>query len=263
MKYEILYADFPWPYTSFGTAKLPYKHMTEEGIAAFDWSRFMAKHCVLFAWVTGPKQDIAFRCAEEWRKRHGLHYQGVAFVWIKTKLDGTPIRASGPRPRLIKPLDEFVLAFSTTPNRRTFPLLDESVEQNVFWPKQRKHSRKPPEVRDRIVQLLGDRTRIELFATEEVHGWDGWGDQYPGTNSLLQTLRRRLKQEYECPPQVAWASYERGHDSDGDDAIFVSITLDPEVELEGDDFRFIQDVVENKLKSDGVTAWIYVDFYDA
>ncbi|MFZ5642965.1 MAG: MT-A70 family methyltransferase [Bacillota bacterium] len=39
------------------------------------------------------------------------------------------------------------------------------------------HSRKPPEVRDRIVELMGDVPRIELFAGEWSDGWDAWGNE--------------------------------------------------------------------------------------
>ena len=35
----------------------------------------------------------------------------------------------------------------------------------------------PPEVRERIVQLLGDVPRIELFARQRADGWDAWGDE--------------------------------------------------------------------------------------
>ena len=197
--YEILYADFPWPYTSFGTAKLTYDQMTEEEIAGFDWARFMAQRCAVFSWVTGPKLDLAMRCAEQWRERHGLHYQGIAYIWVKTTKDGIPIRASGPRPRFVKPLDELLLVFSTHPNERVFPLLSESQVQHVFepdlaegevlppeWPvqyvlepKQRVHSRKPSIFRDLIVELLGDRSRLELFAREAWPGWDAWGLEAP------------------------------------------------------------------------------------
>jgi len=177
--YEIIYADFPVPYTSFGTAKLPYQQMTEEEICEFDWGRWMAKHCIAFVWATCPKLDVIMRAGEEWRRRWGLHFQGVPFIWVKTTKDGAAIGASGPRPRLVKPLDELVLAFSTTPNRRTFPLQSESIRQHQFAPKSRTHSRKPAIIRDKIVELLGDRPRIELFARERVPGWNGWGDEYP------------------------------------------------------------------------------------
>jgi len=201
MNYEIIYADFPWPYTSFGTAKLSYNQMSEEEISSFDWSRFMAKRCAVFSWVTGPKLDMALRCAEQWRTRHGLHYQGIAYIWVKTTKDGTPIKASGPRPRFVKPLDELLLVFSTHPKERVFPLLSESQVQHVFespdwfndtemlppeWPidyvlapKQQMHSRKPPVFRDLIVELLGDRPRIELFARERWPGWAAWGFEAP------------------------------------------------------------------------------------
>lgn len=193
--YDIIYADFPWPYTSFGTAKLDYEQMTEQQIAEFDWSPFLRKRSVVFSWATGPKLHIAMRCGEEWQRRHGLYYQGMPYIWVKTKKDGTPIKASGPRPRLVKPLGEVVLAYSTVPNARCFPLLSESQVQHqfapvadedltdaeefesdyVFAPKQTKHSRKPEVFRDLIVELLGDRPRIELFARERFPGWDAWG----------------------------------------------------------------------------------------
>lgn len=193
-KYEIVYADFPWPYTSFGTAKISYDMMSEQQIAEFDWSKFLASRAAVFSWVTGPKLDLAMRCAEQWKERHGLHYQGIAAVWVKTTKDGTPIKASGPRPRFVKPLDELLLVFSTHPKERVFPLLSEKQVQHVFepeledWPteyilapKQRTHSRKPPIFRDRIVELLGDRPRIELFSREAVPGWDRHGNEAPPT----------------------------------------------------------------------------------
>ena len=40
-----------------------------------------------------------------------------------------------------------------------------------------KHSSKPLIVRDKIVELLGDLPRIELFAREQSNGWDCWGDE--------------------------------------------------------------------------------------
>ena len=33
------------------------------------------------------------------------------------------------------------------------------------------------EVRNRIVQLIGDLPRIELFARERTPGWDVWGNE--------------------------------------------------------------------------------------
>jgi len=47
--------------------------------------------------------------------------------------------------------------------------------------KRTEQGRKPPEVRRRIVELMGDVSRIELFARkpfdESCTGWDLWGDE--------------------------------------------------------------------------------------
>jgi len=51
-----------------------------------------------------------------------------------------------------------------------------SVGQLVFAPLGR-HSEKPAEVREKIIQLVGDLPRIELFARQHAEGWDCWGDE--------------------------------------------------------------------------------------
>lgn len=42
------------------------------------------------------------------------------------------------------------------------------------------HSRKPDEIRERIVELCGDLPRIELFARQEYAGWDCLGNEIDG-----------------------------------------------------------------------------------
>ena len=39
------------------------------------------------------------------------------------------------------------------------------------------HSRKPDEVRKRIVELLGDLPKVELFCRTPKEGWDVWGNE--------------------------------------------------------------------------------------
>lgn len=40
-----------------------------------------------------------------------------------------------------------------------------------------RHSEKPAEARDRLVKLMGDVRRIELFARVQAAGWDAWGSE--------------------------------------------------------------------------------------
>ena len=39
------------------------------------------------------------------------------------------------------------------------------------------HSRKPQEIKDKIVELMGDLPRIELFARQKTEGWDVFGNE--------------------------------------------------------------------------------------
>ena len=59
---------------------------------------------------------------------------------------------------------------------KVLPRKSRSVH-SVVISKIREHSRKPDEVRDRIVELFGDLPRIELFARTKTEGWDVWGDE--------------------------------------------------------------------------------------
>ncbi len=48
-----------------------------------------------------------------------------------------------------------------------------------------KHSKKPDEVAQRIVELMGDLPRIELFARQKTKGWHVWGNEVEKDTNLL------------------------------------------------------------------------------
>jgi site-specific DNA-methyltransferase (adenine-specific) len=50
------------------------------------------------------------------------------------------------------------------------------VSQVIIAPRQ-KHSEKPNQIRDKIIELFGDLPRIELFARTRRDGWDSNGNQ--------------------------------------------------------------------------------------
>lgn len=54
--------------------------------------------------------------------------------------------------------------------------ISNKISSCVIAPKE-EHSKKPDEVRKRIVDLFGDVPRIELFARQETDGWDCFGDE--------------------------------------------------------------------------------------
>ncbi|WP_276239986.1 MT-A70 family methyltransferase, partial [Pasteurella multocida] len=54
--------------------------------------------------------------------------------------------------------------------------ISNKVSQLVVEPIQH-HSKKPDVVREKIVELMGDLPRIELFARNTTDGWDVWGNE--------------------------------------------------------------------------------------
>ena len=63
--------------------------------------------------------------------------------------------------------------FGTT---KDFPKRQNPVKQLLVAPRGN-HSKKPDEARDRIVTMMGDLPRIELFARQKTEGWDCWGNE--------------------------------------------------------------------------------------
>ena len=58
----------------------------------------------------------------------------------------------------------------------SIPRQDATISQIIYEPSYQ-HSQKPAIVRDKIIQLVGDLPRIELFAREAAPGWDSWGNE--------------------------------------------------------------------------------------
>jgi N6-adenosine-specific RNA methylase IME4 len=101
----------------------------------------------------------------------------VAFVWIKENRQ-TPSLFWGLGYWTRSNAEICVLATKGSPKR-----LSASVHQ-VILSRIEQHSKKPDETRDRIVQLMGDVTRVELFARQAAPGWDVWGNEITCTPTL-------------------------------------------------------------------------------
>ena len=53
-------------------------------------------------------------------------------------------------------------------SNKVFQIVDTHIEE---------HSKKPDVVRERIIELVGDLPRVELFARQTTEGWDCWGNE--------------------------------------------------------------------------------------
>lgn len=170
-KYNIIYADPPWKYNNKPnkkgrTVESHYQTMNIEDIKNLPIWKMANDNCVLFLWITFPKLQEGLDVIDAW----GFIYKTIAFNWIKrNKKASTWFWGMGNWTRSNSEI--CLLATRGVPKR-----LSASVHSIIDSPI-REHSRKPDEARKRIVQLMGDIPRIELFAREKMKGWDVWGDE--------------------------------------------------------------------------------------
>ena len=125
-----------------------------------------SENCVLFLWVTFPTLLDSFKVIEAW----GFNYKTVAFVWVKHNKK-TPTLFWGMGFWTRANAEICLLATKGKPKR-----ISAKVHQVIISPIE-EHSKKPNEIRKRIVNLIGDLPRIELFARQRVQGWDAWGNE--------------------------------------------------------------------------------------
>ena len=172
-KYQIIYADPPWSYDDVkghdpAMGGLTYPSMTDQEICdmVYELRKYCAENCALFLWVTMPKLDIAFKVMKAW----GFDYVTCAFTWVKQNKSGDGIY-SGLGHWTNGNAELCLFARRGSPKR-----IAKDVKQIILAPVAR-HSAKPSEVRDRIVSLMGDLPRLELFARQKIDGWDVWGNE--------------------------------------------------------------------------------------
>jgi len=178
-KYQIIYADPPWSYNDKkgnnpAMGGITYPTMSLEDIKSLPIKEISDKDCALFLWATMPMLREALEVIKAW----GFNYRTCAFTWVKQNPLGSGIY-SGLGHWTNGNAELCLFAKKGTPKRQS-----KCVKQIVLSPRSR-HSKKPDEVRDRIVKLMGDLPRIELFARKpdtliedpSWKGWDVWGNE--------------------------------------------------------------------------------------
>ena len=175
-KYDIIYADPPWEYplsggtkNSRGMAKQHYATMGVDEIGKLPIKRLCTPTSVCFLWATFPNIENAIHTISDW----GFTYKTAAFVWVKKNKCGSNFWGMGQYTRANA---EVCLLGVTKKTKASEQVKSHKIHQIVESIVGR-HSEKPNEVRERIVQLLGDIPRIELFARQQVNGWDCWGNE--------------------------------------------------------------------------------------
>ena len=168
-KYSIIYADPPWRYEQRslqGAAEHHYTTMSIDELKRLPVPKIADKNCALFMWATFPQLREALELIEAW----GFKYKTVAFVWLKkNKVADSWFYGLGFWTRGNAEICLF--ATKGKPKRKSA-----GVHQLIISPIEA-HSKKPDITREKIVQLLGDLPRVELFARQSPEGWDVWGNE--------------------------------------------------------------------------------------
>jgi N6-adenosine-specific RNA methylase IME4 len=179
--FKVILADPPWgDYRDKGIrggTERHYRTLDSAALARFPVADLAADDAALFLWATYPLIQEALALIPRW----GFTYKTLAFQWVKVSKTGAPrtglghwtrgntepclLATRGKPERIARNVSQVIAEFAGDPEIIAAPL--------------GRHSAKPPEVRDRIIRLLGPVPRVELFAREVVPGWAGWGDEYP------------------------------------------------------------------------------------
>jgi len=186
-RYKIIYADPPWSYRDkalAGNRGAACKYPTQDA----DWlnklpvNSMADKDCLLFLWVTMPKLNECFDLIRAW----GFEYKTCAFTWVKkNKKADSWFWGMGRWTRANAEL--CLLATKGHPKR-----INAGVHSIIDSPIGR-HSEKPHETRERIISLVGDLPRIELFARQKTPGWDAWGNEVSSSTEERRPMPKIMR----------------------------------------------------------------------
>jgi N6-adenosine-specific RNA methylase IME4 len=170
-RFPLIYADPPWTYqdscdSGQRGACHKYPVMALDALCALDVGAIAAPDCLLAMWWVAPMPAEALEVVQAWgftlktmkgftwhkRTKHGCSHFGMGH-WTRANTEDCLFAVRGN----IKRINAGVRQFIDAPLGR--------------------HSEKPAEARNRLVQLMGDIPRIELFARTKPPGWSVWGNQ--------------------------------------------------------------------------------------
>lgn len=175
--YSIIYADPPWDYDNriqhngketTGSAIYHYPTMKIDEIKKLNVASLCEKDCLLFMWSSSPHLPQAIDLMQSW----GFEYKTIAFVWDKQRVNPGYYTMSQVEVCLVGKKGNI-------PSPRGARNIKQFLSQM-----RGRHSAKPSEVRDRIVEMFPTQRKVELFAREEVEGWDRWGNEVASSTEI-------------------------------------------------------------------------------
>lgn len=138
-----------------------------EDIKSLNVASIADKDAILFLWTPWNVLPQVLETIKSW----GFKYSSCGFNWIKMNKNNNSL---------------FMGLGKWTRNNSEIRLIGikghpykykkSSSVHEVIISKREEHSKKPDEARNRIVELMGDLPKVELFARETFLGWDSLGN---------------------------------------------------------------------------------------
>jgi len=190
-KYQIIYADPAWSYYNDSTAKQdcttvkgmrrpPYQVMSSNEIKSLPVSEITDDNAILFIWTTDYHLSKCIEVITAW----GFEYKTVGFVWAKKNKKGEQVCFMG----AYTMKSGVELCLLATKGKDAHKLVKKHNVRAYIESPRLEHSKKPDEIRDRIVELVGDLPRVELFARQKTEGWSIWGNELENDIELTPNL---------------------------------------------------------------------------
>ena len=183
-KYKIIYADPPWDMRYVKGTKegircydMPYPVMSDEEIMALPVKNIAEDNSILFMWVIDSRIPKIKELMSAW----GFEYITVGFVWNK-KAENT-LGYNAILSQYTRKSCEFCFI-----GRKGEKIVNDSNVDQFISESKKEHSKKPRVVRERILQMCGNISRIELFSRDKIEGWDCWGNEIPSSEQV--TIKR-------------------------------------------------------------------------
>ena len=181
-KYKIIYADPAWQFNNKKTggsmssgASSQYLTTPIGDMKKLPVNDVSADDAILIMWWVGAMPQEALDLVKAW----GFTVKNMnGFVWHKLTKNLKAFFGMGFYTRAGS--ESAIIA-----TKGKFKPLSHSVRAVLSLPVL-KHSEKPNEFRDAIVELCGDVDRVELFARAKFAGWDSWGNEIESDLKLLE-----------------------------------------------------------------------------
>ena len=190
-KYQIIYADPPWNYYNDSTAKQdcttvkgmrrpPYPVMSSNEIKKLPVKEIADDNAILFIWTTDYHLAKCIEVIAAW----GFEYKTVGFVWAKKNKNGEQVCFMG----AYTMKSGVELCLLATKGKDAHKLVKRHNVRAYIESPRLEHSKKPDEIRNRIVELVGDLPRVELFAREKTEGWTSIGYDIDGRD-IVESIK--------------------------------------------------------------------------